>query len=212
MYVSEIFESIQGEGPEVGIRAVFLRLAGCNLHCPACDTKYAWHNGNEASVDEVKHEILRYEIPNLIITGGEPLMQKAELEALLKDVRSDFRYIGLETNGTIHEFDDRYFDRIVISPKRMFDLVYWLPIVRTDDRYWLKIVTDGHTWGLSNHKLDSLLPILDTLDHPHVMFMPEGTTLAAVVENIRNIYTWMWKHQVKHIRITPRLHVMVNMR
>ena len=40
--VSEIFASIQGEGPSAGAAAVFLRLAGCNLRCHWCDTKYTW--------------------------------------------------------------------------------------------------------------------------------------------------------------------------
>ena len=40
--LSEIFESIQGEGPTAGEPCVFLRLAMCNLHCRWCDTKYTW--------------------------------------------------------------------------------------------------------------------------------------------------------------------------
>ncbi len=42
LFVSEIFSSIQGEGPNLGEPAIFLRLAFCNLHCWYCDTKYTW--------------------------------------------------------------------------------------------------------------------------------------------------------------------------
>ena len=42
MKISEIFESIQGEGNNAGKPAVFLRTAECNLKCIWCDTKYTW--------------------------------------------------------------------------------------------------------------------------------------------------------------------------
>ena len=42
MQVNEIFKSIQGEGPNFGKPAIFLRTAQCNLKCTWCDTKYTW--------------------------------------------------------------------------------------------------------------------------------------------------------------------------
>ncbi len=42
MQVNEIFKSIQGEGPNFGKPAIFLRTAQCNLKCIWCDTKYTW--------------------------------------------------------------------------------------------------------------------------------------------------------------------------
>ena len=43
--IAEIFPSIQGEGLRQGEATLFIRLAGCNLECSFCDTKYAWKEG-----------------------------------------------------------------------------------------------------------------------------------------------------------------------
>ncbi|MBQ3217879.1 MAG: 7-carboxy-7-deazaguanine synthase QueE [Akkermansia sp.] len=96
----EIFYSLQGEGARTGSPAVFLRLAGCNLHCCWCDTRYSWLPGCSLPVEEVARRLLAYDCPALVITGGEPLLQAAELEELLALLPRHF-YIEVETNGTI---------------------------------------------------------------------------------------------------------------
>ena len=55
MKISEIFYSIEGEGIEIGRPEIFVRLSGCNLRCEWCDTKYAWENGKEMSVEAVSY-------------------------------------------------------------------------------------------------------------------------------------------------------------
>ena len=52
--ISEIFESIQGEGASAGTPSVFLRLATCNLRCTWCDTRYTWDWSAYRYDDEVK--------------------------------------------------------------------------------------------------------------------------------------------------------------
>jgi 7-carboxy-7-deazaguanine synthase len=53
MKVAEIFRSLQGEGIHQGKPCLFIRLAGCNLHCRWCDTSYAQNGGIEMSVDTI---------------------------------------------------------------------------------------------------------------------------------------------------------------
>lgn len=104
MKVSEIFTSIQGEGIYVGTPMNFLRLAGCNLRCDWCDTKYAWSESIDYDVDEVIKRIgLLPSFDWLCITGGEPLLQMTELEKLISNYLQAFSYrqITIETNGTI---------------------------------------------------------------------------------------------------------------
>ena len=98
----EIFHSLQGEGTRTGVPAVFLRLAGCNLHCAWCDTKHSWAQGVECPEQEVAERILSFGCPALVITGGEPLLQQDALLRLLSLLppRGEF-FIEVETNGTL---------------------------------------------------------------------------------------------------------------
>ncbi len=105
----EIFHSIQGEGVHAGRPAVFLRLAHCNLACVWCDTRYTWDwehydqrkEVESVSVDEAEEEIRRFDCRNLVVTGGEPLIQQRALAPLLERLKSSGFWIEVETNGTI---------------------------------------------------------------------------------------------------------------
>lgn len=101
--VHSLFTSIQGEGPLMGTPSVFLRLAGCNLRCSFCDTLDALSGGELISTREVARKImpLKGNITNLVITGGEPLLQAMALEELLKKIKGYFLSVEVETNGTL---------------------------------------------------------------------------------------------------------------
>jgi organic radical activating enzyme len=107
--ISEIFVSIQGEGPTAGKPAVFLRTSMCNLTCSWCDTKYTWDWQNfdynkevkEMSINDIKEKITESWIKHLVITGGEPLLQQDELCELLEILSSLKFYVEVETNCTI---------------------------------------------------------------------------------------------------------------
>ncbi len=96
----EIFYSLQGEGIRMGTPAVFLRLAGCNLACRWCDTKHSWGKGMEISVEKLSTHLLELGCRNLVITGGEPLMQQEELTRLLALLPADI-FVEVESNGTL---------------------------------------------------------------------------------------------------------------
>ena len=82
MEISEIFYSIQGEGPNIGKRSIFIRTAGCNLSCKFCDTKYSYKGKNftrEEIINIVKDISKRYNTNQIVWTGGEPTLQIKEL-------------------------------------------------------------------------------------------------------------------------------------
>jgi len=92
--VVEIFNSIQGEGANVGKAATFIRLSNCNKNCSYCDTD--WDQGTEMTLDEIMAEVQRYTTKMIIWTGGEPTLQ---LNSKILNEFKDY-YQAIETNGT----------------------------------------------------------------------------------------------------------------
>lgn len=96
--VHSIFRTIQGEGPYTGYPATFVRLAGCNLQCPACDTEYTGESVTCMSVDAVVDSASQG--PKLVvITGGEPFRQN--ITPLAERLLSAGKVVQVETNGTL---------------------------------------------------------------------------------------------------------------
>ncbi|MBN1694577.1 radical SAM protein [candidate division WOR-3 bacterium] len=97
--VNEIFYSIQGESSFSGIPFVFVRLTGCNLRCSYCDTKYAYEEGEELTVEQILKKIKKYKCRYVEITGGEPLLQE-ETPFLVDSLVDKGFNVLVETNGT----------------------------------------------------------------------------------------------------------------
>jgi 7-carboxy-7-deazaguanine synthase len=53
MLINEIFKSLSGEGQQAGVVTTFIRTTGCNLRCKWCDTKYAYKEGKEMSIEKI---------------------------------------------------------------------------------------------------------------------------------------------------------------
>ena len=92
--VSEIFDSIEGEGKRAGELATFIRLVGCNLRCSYCDSTYSFMGGEVLTLEDILSQV---HYSNVTITGGEPLLQN--LHPLLKKLQSNM--VNIETNGSI---------------------------------------------------------------------------------------------------------------
>gem|GEM_PF-2907847 len=80
--IAEIFESIQGEGPWAGAQSLFIRTSGCNLRCWFCDTPYtSWKpEGSAWSLDELRCRVADSSAPDVVLTGGEPMLLSEEKE------------------------------------------------------------------------------------------------------------------------------------
>ncbi|OTQ58169.1 7-carboxy-7-deazaguanine synthase QueE [Gilliamella sp. A7] len=110
--IVEIFESLQGEGYNTGMPAIFIRFAGCNLNCSWCDTNF--RKFQRFTLEQILTKIKQYKSSNIIITGGEPTMVK-ELSLLLTHLKQAGYYIAIESNGLGKV--DPLIDYIALSPK-----------------------------------------------------------------------------------------------
>ena len=105
----EIFASVQGEGLSAGLPSTFIRLATCNLRCSWCDTAYTWDWDRfekseqvlDSNAQTALDEITALPPRNVVITGGEPLIQRRQLVPLVNELKSRGFRTEIETNGTI---------------------------------------------------------------------------------------------------------------
>lgn len=121
MRVNEIFYSLQGEGYWAGRAAVFVRLSGCNLKCPFCDTEHEPYA--DMSESDIVTAVLRYPAKHVVITGGEPTMQLSA--SLTEALKKAGLYVQIETNGSVSVADDvlKNIDWVTCSPKSGFPVI-----------------------------------------------------------------------------------------
>jgi 7-carboxy-7-deazaguanine synthase len=116
LVVNEIFTSIQGETTGAGRPCTFVRLTGCNLRCGYCDTAYAFHEGEERSLDAIVAEVEDRGVAFVTITGGEPLLQPGARDLIRRLLDRGFE-VQVETGGSLEtdEVDPRA--RLILDVK-----------------------------------------------------------------------------------------------
>lgn len=222
----EIFASLQGEGPSMGLPVAFVRLSRCNLACTWCDTAYTWRfegdnrphrdgvaferkaNQVTLSAQDTAERIAALVQKRLVITGGEPLLQAgalAEMLAHLPDMS-----VEIETNGTVQppaRLDVRV-DQYNVSPKLSHsgnpaDLALIperLDAWAADLRAFLKFVV------ASPEDVDEVLALQSRhrFRPERVFLMAEGTSTAAQRER----QAWLSELCLEHgFRMSDRLHI-----
>jgi 7-carboxy-7-deazaguanine synthase len=100
MRVTETFHSIQGESTYAGEPCVFVRVTGCPLRCAWCDTAYAFHDGEEMSLDQIVARVQRFGCRLVEVTGGEPLHDPDAFELITRLADAGFTVL-VETSGAM---------------------------------------------------------------------------------------------------------------
>ena len=116
LLITEIFHSIQGETSLSGLRFAFIRLTGCNLRCTYCDSSYAFKNGKKMKVVEILEQIRLFRVEHVLITGGEPLLQRNTAD-LVHALRAENYKVSIETHGEISIADISPYARIIMDVK-----------------------------------------------------------------------------------------------
>lgn len=135
MKVNEIFYSLQGEGFHTGTAAVFVRLSGCNLRCPFCDTDHT--AGTEMADAEIVDAVSEHPARLVVVTGGEPSLFLTE--SLVDALHAAGKIVAVETNGT-HVLPGNV-DWVTLSPKDAF-VSNARPVLKRCNE--LKVVFDGN--------------------------------------------------------------------
>jgi len=112
----ELFYTLQGEGFHTGEAAIFIRIGGCDVGCSWCDVKESWDPSLHplTAVEEIINQASAYPSPNVVITGGEPLLYN--LGPLCEGLKNLGLHTFLETSGSEELSGD--WDWICLSPKK----------------------------------------------------------------------------------------------
>jgi 7-carboxy-7-deazaguanine synthase len=219
--VIELFgPTFQGEGPSCGRRASFVRMADCNLACAWCDTRYSWdweHHDRDATVTtrtatEILAELAGHNTPLIVVTGGEPMLQKRQLGALVRRLQGIGRTVEVETNGTIPPSDDWLPDRFVVSLKLAHSGDFAPTRIRDRAiRRFTALPIDRVAWkfvATTPQDLDEVAKIVGQygIGPERVWIMPEGRDPHTLLEGARALAGPVTDHGWN---MTTRLHVLI---
>jgi 7-carboxy-7-deazaguanine synthase len=220
--ISEIYSTIQGEGPYTGEGQVFVRLAGCPLRCDYCDTRSSLTaNGHsQMTVDEVVEEVIQQaaseNIQTVSLTGGEPLSHAPFVRELIRTLKKNGLKIYLETAG--------------VHPLALKSVIEDVDIIAMDiklptacgENYWdeheeflkigggkifVKIVIEAHSEEAEfNHALEILSRCTPL---PHLILQPVTSTNSSIQsaspEKLDHLYH-LAKAGLPRVNVMPQQH------
>lgn len=227
-FISEIYASIQGEGPFTGERHVFVRLAGCPLRCRYCDTPASLTAAGHArkNVSAVVQETVRLarreKIETVSVTGGEPLAHGAFLKEFLPALKKKRLRVYLETAG--------------IHPAALAQVIANVDVVSMDVKlpssvgraYWrehrafleaaggkafVKIVIEKKT---NLAEIKRAVALLKNFAKPPLLVLQPVTPIDNQVEaagpaQIAEAYAWA-SHRLPSVLVMPQQHKMWDVR
>jgi 7-carboxy-7-deazaguanine synthase len=231
MIISEIYKCMQGEGRLTGTPSILIRTSTCNLRCgwidpktgvmSKCDTPFTSWNPeiNQMSIsDIIKYvvELAGTEIKHIILSGGEPTMQK-ETPELCSQLKVLGFHITIETNGT---FDFKGpADLLSISPKLANSTPHGTEFAEMHERnrknidtllkltrsfdFYLKFVVTSDVDLIEIEEIRTALQI----EPLKIYLMPEGQTPEALQQKR------LWLEQLcinRGYRYTDRLHIIIH--
>jgi 7-carboxy-7-deazaguanine synthase len=226
-YISEIYASVQGEGPYTGEPQVFVRLAGCPLRCDYCDTPASLTAKGHPlkTVARVRDEILKMARKNKIqtvsFTGGEPLSQVGFLKSLFPLLKKDGLRIYLETAGVHH--------------RALFEVLRWVDVISMDIKlpsavkkvFWaehqkflslgakkifVKIVVEDKT---NNSEWERALSLIKAVrPQPLLVIQPataRGTAKPPKAPRLGELYQSACR-KIRHVLVMPQQHKLWGVR
>ena len=216
--IKEIFDSIQGEGPYVGEKQLFVRTTKCNLNCKYCDTDFLCdENSKEYNFDEFFEILKSSDAQTVSFTGGEPLLEADFLFEFFKRYKNRLnKKIYLETNGTNAKNLKKiinYVDVVSMDIKLKSATGLEFSLITFDDfiniakekEVFAKVVFDEN---ISNSEIIEVTTLAKKYGILLILQpkMPISSTL-----NIDEIFEKFYS-KYKNVRLIPQVHKFLNVR
>ena len=223
--ISEIFSSLQGEGPYLGVKQVFVRFGRCNMHCGYCDELEKMREGKFSTVDldDLVARVAALETSegphhSVSLTGGEPFFYSAFLTNFLPALKARGLTTYLETNGTLTGALERHLPQVDIvamdikPPSSTGDRPFWdehrrFLEVASRKKVFVKIVV---TAGTTAEEIERSVDIVAVVDRSiPFIFQPEtemtGISLPAL-DRIQSHFFATASTRLKDVRVIPQMH------
>jgi len=187
--IIELFYSFQGEPYSTGKSAVFVRFPNCNLNCKWCDSKYASRakTWKEYELEEVEKKIKSFPANLIVFTGGEPLLHREEIEAIVDRLNLEYNKleVEIETNGTLYPLEN-FNCRYNISPKLSSsgndkEIAIQIPVLKKFNEInsiFKFVVKTKQDW----EEMEEIIKQVK-IEKNKVWVMPEGQTKARWIQN-----------------------------
>ncbi|HXV19306.1 MAG TPA: 7-carboxy-7-deazaguanine synthase QueE [Candidatus Omnitrophota bacterium] len=223
--ISEVFSSLQGEGPYLGVKQIFVRFGRCNMHCGYCDEldKMAEGKFKSVSMRDLLDDVMRLEKEkgehhSVSLTGGEPLFYTPFLKNFLPKLKEKGFITYLEANGTLpRELGEviRYCDIIAMDLKPASstgDRAFWrqhesfLKIAIQKDVFVKVVVTPGtleEDIARCVNLVRSVNPALPFIFQP--LSDPFGINAKALAL-IEGSFFSLAKSSLHNVRVIPQMH------
>jgi 7-carboxy-7-deazaguanine synthase len=217
---------IQGEGELIGRKMILMRVHGCPIQCPACDSYHTWDKTRlsdyrkeytpQELAEELNSELMNFGIDTVLITGGEPQIYRDQIKDLIETLQHIFPtevYFDIETTGSVswsEEITNNENVHFDLSPKigslgSGVNIKNWKLFEDLPNWYNLKVVVSEENF---EKDLDSIQEFIERYNIPKnkVYLMPLGTTREEMVKSSGLIVDTAIRLGYE---FSPRLHIFI---
>lgn len=223
--IHEIFCSIQGEGPHVGRKAIFVRVAGCDYSCSYCDSKDAWSKNNSKLYDEEELSLYIIRLCNVhscnyvVLTGGNPCLY--DFSTVLTKCKAHNVEFAVETQGSIDVPWLQCLSLLVISPKgpssgqpiclstiqeiinkyKNTQMCIKIPVFDEQDKEFVE-----HCYNTIN-QCNRNVPLYVSVGNDNVS--EEGNISPRILIKYKELVEWILHSPMDNIYVLPQMHTLI---
>lgn len=227
--IAEIFgPTIQGEGPNSGLKSIFVRVVGCDFKCEWCDSKFAWKKDNNTQyfteidlANELIAKCLNTHTNHIILTGGNPCLY--DFEQVIDILHQQNITVDIETQGSILPKWLNKVDLIVISPKApsskqpdVWENIYQWLLENKNINVAIKIPVfneEDFEFAQKYYKLiespDNFKNLKLYINVGNTNTKEEGDISSRVLKDYENLINQICNSSMKKVYILPQIHTLV---